>query len=282
MAKQGTELKKTPKRISQRKHMAVTMDFYREIKELIRVSYASQRKGRISAYNAFTSHFLRDVVKGEYPNITLDYEKLVISRGELEAPKWIKTTVREDGYLIEWDTSVKDEKRLEDLLVLVGSEPPSYFAYGDFKKIKRKEGKYFYNWTDGPSEPYLEFWVGFCNLEKTLFCDSLYAQRKSDKVFAKPYDPNASEDTSLKEEVFKPKLILQEIIEQRKQQGISQEQLAKMLRVGRKQINKIETGAQKLTVSMLYRILVALNVEMKFTMKKKGSNAVKKINGKKK
>ncbi|TKG97380.1 XRE family transcriptional regulator [Puteibacter caeruleilacunae] len=290
---------KSPKQMAQRQRLSVTVLFTQYIADLIRLTYASQRKGRGTAGNAISSHILREGLTGEYPNITIDCEKIMISRGELEAPKWATVKIVEDGYLFEWDTALKDKERLDDLMLAVKYSRSTGITEGDVLDVKRKDGKFLSDEIQTSGDPDCDWWIGFCNKERTMCCDSVYVRWESAGEAARhqalllnerqekalthkqtEVENETSVDDATDElqgqlkpmpivsmdELFDPDVILQEIIALRKQQGINQTKFGEMIGKSRSQISKIESGTQKLTLTMFYKILKALNVEMRYNL----------------
>ncbi|TKG96286.1 XRE family transcriptional regulator [Puteibacter caeruleilacunae] len=194
----------TPKRAAQRMRLSLAMKLIQsDYIDLLNVSYASQiKKG--NAYNAFSGHLIKDVITGEYPNLTYDFEKLRISRGKLEAPRWAIVTIIKEGYLIEWDLKVKDLERLEDYLILFAYEKQkqNIVTNGNILKTRRKDGQFFLATRDTPSPSDMKFWLGFCNKEKTQCCDSLYI---------KEIPVEEAQQYQLQQQQFRQELKLEEI-----------------------------------------------------------------------
>ncbi|TKG92888.1 XRE family transcriptional regulator [Puteibacter caeruleilacunae] len=278
--------------ISQKTHtqgFAVARLFAADIREVVSVSYASRKKGKYNAINALTSHIQRDALKGEYPDVTIDYQNLLISRGDLEAPKWVIMTTQEDGYLIEWDTEVEDKKRLEDKLIAVACRHTYCRPEGGIFDIRRKEGRLFVP-ASNPDNPVVECWIGFCTEDETKCCDSVYARRESidqarkhqkKQVLAQKKKDEKRKVTPPKDsyEEFLMRYIVEHIVdagdeldmkllgeqiqELRKRRHYSQTKLGELIGMSRTHISRIETGEQDISTSIAVKIMKALKAKVR-------------------
>ena len=73
---------KSPKQVSNRMKMKVCVSFLSKAKSFIRLGFRGWSKNG-SAYNAAFSYNYGVALQGEYPDISLDYSKVMLSKGSL-------------------------------------------------------------------------------------------------------------------------------------------------------------------------------------------------------
>lgn len=73
---------RTPAQLRQRAGFLLVVRFLRPLLDLIKVGYSTYAR-RMSAYNAATSYVLRHALSGEFPDLHLDYARVLLSRGNL-------------------------------------------------------------------------------------------------------------------------------------------------------------------------------------------------------
>jgi hypothetical protein len=71
----------TPSQQNHRSKMALTVNFTRTIKQVVKVGFRSVAV-KMSGYNAAVRYLLKNAITGESPNYRIDYSKVIISRGE--------------------------------------------------------------------------------------------------------------------------------------------------------------------------------------------------------
>lgn len=85
--------------------MAVTMRLLRNMTDFINSSFEIEAKGTVkNQHNLATSYNKKQALKGEYPNISVDYSKVVLSYGKLEIAQNLKMEKTNTGLQISWDT----------------------------------------------------------------------------------------------------------------------------------------------------------------------------------
>lgn len=72
----------TVKQQNQRGKFAMTMAFLTSFTPYLRVTYRPYADG-CSEFNAATSYILRNAISGEYPDLSIDYERVLVARGSL-------------------------------------------------------------------------------------------------------------------------------------------------------------------------------------------------------
>ena len=65
--------------------MALAIQFLSPVSELVNIGFASEAI-KASGFNIATSKFISNVITGTYPNLGVDYSKVLISSGNLTGP----------------------------------------------------------------------------------------------------------------------------------------------------------------------------------------------------
>ena len=73
---------KTPKQLEQRAKFSLMVDLSRMILGFLRTGFKQAAIG-MSAFNVFMKTNIHDVISGTYPSYTIDFTKLIVSKGSL-------------------------------------------------------------------------------------------------------------------------------------------------------------------------------------------------------
>ncbi len=79
---QSVKNPRTAKQIAQRDRFALALSFIRPIQSFIKVGFKTYATHQ-SAFNATMSYTLKNAIKGTYPSFSIDYTKVIVSRGSL-------------------------------------------------------------------------------------------------------------------------------------------------------------------------------------------------------
>ena len=84
--------------------MQVTMSLVKPMKEFIRNSFELEARGTVkNAHNLAVSYNKKQALQGEYPNISVDYSKVVLSYGELPGARDFSISKTETGLIVSWN-----------------------------------------------------------------------------------------------------------------------------------------------------------------------------------
>jgi len=93
----------TDKQLAQRMRFTLIQQFLQSISPFLRLGFGAYAAGR-SAYNAAMSYNLENALKGSYPEITVDYPSVRISRGKLASPVSASLSFTDDKIIIiNWE-----------------------------------------------------------------------------------------------------------------------------------------------------------------------------------
>ena len=154
--------KPSRKQLANRQAMRATMDLLKPMQSFTKQGFEQAARGTDwNAFNIATSLNKKNALKGEYPNINVDYTKVVLSAGTLSVATDLKLSKTEGGLLLEWNPEYTIENR--DDLVMVAVYHSSVQTGTMFLNAgKRDQGSCFLpideqNLLDAPIEAYLCF-----------------------------------------------------------------------------------------------------------------------------
>ncbi|WP_342330371.1 DUF6266 family protein [Pedobacter sp. FW305-3-2-15-E-R2A2] len=145
--------------LANRQAMSVTMRLVKSITEFISVSFDLEAQGTVkNAHNLATSYLKKKALKGEYPNISVDYSKVELSHGTLPGATDLKIEKREQGVQVSWNT----EGRYDDIVMILLCHPLQKSATSRINASRRDAGTCFIaleyeGYLDEPIEAYICF-----------------------------------------------------------------------------------------------------------------------------
>lgn len=159
----GDPGKPSRNQLGNQQSMAVTMALLKCMKDFINVGFELEAAGTVkNAFNLATSYNKKEALQGEYPNISVNYSKVVLSKGDLPVAKDIQLNKTATGVLISWDPSRLDfDYRPDDSVMIMLYHPLRKKAKSFLNAARREEGSHFIEidkeWLDEPIEAYLCF-----------------------------------------------------------------------------------------------------------------------------
>lgn len=159
----GDPGKPSRNQLGNQQSMAVTMALLKRMKDFINVGFELEAAGTVkNAFNLATSYNKKGALQGEYPNISVNYSKVILSKGDLPVAKDIQLSKTDTGVLISWDPSRLDfNYGLDDSVMILLYHPLRKKAKSFLNAARREEGSRFIEvdkeWLDEPIEAYLCF-----------------------------------------------------------------------------------------------------------------------------
>lgn len=165
---------RTAKQLAQREKFAFAIGFLRPLQSFIRIGF-KMYASRQSAFNAAMSYTLKNAIKGVSPNFSIDYSKVMVSRGSLALPLDIQKQNNDGEIAISWS----DNSGIANALDTDFAMPLAYNAnkqeavYDMVSSCRGDEGvslNYPSNWSGDTVHVYL----GFVSENGSLVSDSVY------------------------------------------------------------------------------------------------------------
>lgn len=135
----------TPLQLINRQKMTVTMKLLSPMLKYIDLGYAAAVKGTDkNAHNLATAYHKKHALIGEYPDIEVDYEKVIVSQGELAVINDVQLSKVEKGLKFTWDASQKTENgEYDDLVMIMVCYTATQKADSYLNAAKRSDGVHF-------------------------------------------------------------------------------------------------------------------------------------------
>lgn len=101
-----------------RMKMQVAMKFLSQLRAVINRSWTCLPMNK-NGYNAAVSSFIKQSIKGTFPNLSPDYPRIVLTKGKLQGAK--STTFRQcgEGVKIEWSTESEAPAWFDDQVTII-------------------------------------------------------------------------------------------------------------------------------------------------------------------
>ncbi|WP_316822191.1 DUF6266 family protein [Pedobacter gandavensis] len=126
--------------------MAVTTHFLRNLKDYLNNGFDLEARGTVrNQHNLAVSHIKKNALKGTYPNISIDYAKVQLSKGNLAIPKDLRMEKKEGGLQISWNSLKYDGEgaQYDDCLQLAICFPKTGRKKLELNFSKREQGTAF-------------------------------------------------------------------------------------------------------------------------------------------
>lgn len=132
---------RTPAQRTTRLKMEIVIRFLKSCTAFIRFGFNAYAV-KMSAFNAATSYNLSNAVKGELPDVELDYEQLQVSRGNLQGVANPEVEMSDSGkVLFNWtDNSGQGNAIGNDLAMLLAYNPAKNSSVYALAAATRSEG----------------------------------------------------------------------------------------------------------------------------------------------
>ncbi|MBE0637418.1 MAG: hypothetical protein IH598_02755 [Bacteroidales bacterium] len=128
----------TPKQMAQRMRFRLVQEHLAPYREFLRIGFGGFATGR-SAYSAALSHNLRQAITGDYPNLSVDPAKVLLSHGSLPDAQLASLVAEESSLLFLWQPA--DENNPGDRVITIAFCKAFMQAVWKFSQTKREDGE---------------------------------------------------------------------------------------------------------------------------------------------
>ncbi|WP_316822554.1 DUF6266 family protein [Pedobacter gandavensis] len=171
----GRKGKPTIPQLANYQKMSVTMDLLRYMGSYIKLGYGLKAKGTVyNAHNLATSYHKKHALKGEYPNISVDYTKLKLSEGSMPETRDLKIVKVAGGLEISWNPEFDNNIKHNDSAMVMICMPQTGKSKEFLNIARRSEGKCFVHLYEGELEQQLEPYISFISADGESVSDSVY------------------------------------------------------------------------------------------------------------
>ncbi|RZK39845.1 MAG: hypothetical protein EOO90_17325 [Pedobacter sp.] len=121
----------SPDQLGVQAKMVLAAKYLARIRAVLNIGFADKKLNKITAYNAAVKEFINHAVVGEYPDLSVDYANMKVSKGSLTGLKSVTMTL--DGNLLKLQWQNKLDKVLgnaddEVLVLLYNSTADDYMT----------------------------------------------------------------------------------------------------------------------------------------------------------
>ncbi|EDM36924.1 hypothetical protein PBAL39_18659 [Pedobacter sp. BAL39] len=168
--------RKTEKQLANQHAMSVTMDFVRAVNSFIKVSFALEAQGTTkNAHNLATSYVKKHALTGQYPNMRVDYSKVILSNGAVPVTPASSITKVKGGVTISWQTDDKIHwSNQNDMVMVLLYLPGKRMSIPMFNAAKRKDGQVYIPLRDSFANEPMEAFMCFKTADGTEISNSIY------------------------------------------------------------------------------------------------------------
>ncbi len=159
--------------------MSVINQFFEELKPLLKVGFSLEAEGTTQNYhNVAISINKPNALKGEFPNIEMDYPKVLFSSGNLPLPSTIEVNLDGNNVIYSWATDqgaegISSEDQAMILVYFPEAKDSIYFCYSSM----RSEGQKIIPIPDYLLGKAMETYISFISDDRTRIATSRYMGR---------------------------------------------------------------------------------------------------------
>jgi hypothetical protein len=166
---------KTPKQMAQRQRFSLITSVTRKLKPAIDTGFRTG-SGRMSPVNRAVSYNIKNAVSGEYPEQVVDFENLLLSRGDLTGSSGISVSSNPGGVIdITWnDNSGDGSARSGDYLHAACYDTEAKKLYYQPQAATREDAQHTLTLPDLFHGRDVETWIFFVSETETDVSDSEY------------------------------------------------------------------------------------------------------------
>jgi len=112
--------------LTNREKMRLMQDFLKDSIHFVRIGFSLEvANKKMSAFNAAMSYNKKNAFMGDYPNLVVNHEKILLSNGNLPSPKDVEVSLQEGGVLFRWSTDgIRENTNMRTILFIKSDYRP--------------------------------------------------------------------------------------------------------------------------------------------------------------
>lgn len=171
----GKRTKRSEKQLSNEQRMAVINHFFRSINPFLKVGFELEAKGTTSNYhNKATSYNKVNAIKGEYPNFEIDYEKVLLSKGDLDPALNPSIEILADSIRFNWEVTPKSWEYNSAQVMMMAYFPEANQSYSIDYGAPRRAGTDILPIGIDLKGQTMEVYVSFVSADRNCIANSTY------------------------------------------------------------------------------------------------------------
>ncbi|MGY4384073.1 hypothetical protein ACVWYN_001099 [Pedobacter sp. UYP24] len=162
--------------LSARMLTKLSSQFFSKLQDYINVGFGIEALGTDkNAFNLAIQENKKSMLKGVYPDFTIDYPKLVFSRGVLKTSEGLKAIATVEGISFTWDTDPKMPwAESTDQVMMIAYFPTENKAVHKLFGNNRITGEDQLVLSPSLRGKYAETYIGFISADRKQISDSSY------------------------------------------------------------------------------------------------------------
>lgn len=165
----------TEKQLNNKLQMKVMMSFFSALDNLLQTGFNPKAKGTTKNYhNLAVAYNKPNALKGFYPEVEIDYPKIIISVGDLPQPENPVVEPIEDGLKFSWNVETLTWPYNQDQVMLLAYAPAIKEHVFISSGARRMEGGAILKITPAMRNQLLEVYISFVSDDRQKVADSLY------------------------------------------------------------------------------------------------------------
>ena len=143
------------------------------IKKVLNLGFSDKKLNKITGYNAAVREFINNAITGEYPDFSVDYSKMQLSKGALNQLKQVTITPLGNELTVKWSAIVDTMLGNTDdevLILLYNSASDDYMTN---MTAKRYDGELILELAEKPGDS-MEVWLFCVNKDRKSVSSSQY------------------------------------------------------------------------------------------------------------
>lgn len=166
----------TEKQLAARQRMSLVNRLINTMTAFVGVGFEQAAKGQaFSANNAAKSYQLNHALYGVYPDLAIDYSKVLLSRGELPAAENATVAPFGTGLKFSWDCELVGEHSYAwSIAMLLAYCPAINKSFFDLSGVKRNAREQFMELPLAFKGHSLQCYLSFVTGDRTRIADSVY------------------------------------------------------------------------------------------------------------
>lgn len=166
----------TEKQQAQRLRFSITVKFLKQIRDLLNSGYANEDTSKATGYNLAVRETLLHAIKGDYPDYSIDYPKVVLSKGSLYGTTAAHITSTEVGKVdVSWKCVLNDLNSFAGDKVMVVLYNPAKKLFVTDSSSARQAEKVTIDVTSDFTGDSVYCWLYFTSQEKKRLSETVYA-----------------------------------------------------------------------------------------------------------
>lgn len=123
--------------LAQRSKFAMAAAYLSPIKDILNIGFKDKQLNKATGYNAAVKIFLNQAITGEYPDLTIDFAQMVLSKGSLSVFHDLNATLQGTDLQLSWQSITNRYNAFADdvlMVVIFNDTKKMYLAYEDAQR----------------------------------------------------------------------------------------------------------------------------------------------------